>query len=74
MAWPFLIPISAIVCTFGFLTVVAVLRFVLRIMDRRSRTLTADEERMLQELWRGIQKMETRIGNLETILIHREQK
>lgn len=35
---------------------------------KSSRTLSGDEQRMLEELWQDAQKMESRINALETIL------
>lgn len=35
---------------------------------RAARTLTAADEKMLEELWAGIRRMEDRIATLETIL------
>lgn len=35
---------------------------------KSSRTLSGDEQRMLEELWHDAQKMESRINALETIL------
>ncbi len=40
---------------------------------RGSRVFSEDEGQMLQDLWTGIQKMEGRIGNLETILLERSK-
>ena len=35
---------------------------------KSSRTLSGDEQRMLEDLWQDAQKMESRINALETIL------
>jgi phage shock protein B len=35
---------------------------------KSSRTLSRDEQKMLEELWQDAQKMESRINALETIL------
>jgi len=35
---------------------------------KSSRTLSGDEQRMLEELWQDAQRMESRINALETIL------
>lgn len=35
---------------------------------KSSRSLSRDEQRMLEELWQDAQKMESRINTLETIL------
>lgn len=40
---------------------------------RRARILSDEEGRALQELWKGLQGMEDRIANLETILMDRER-
>lgn len=40
---------------------------------RRQRTLTNDEGEVLEQVWDGLQKMEDRINNLETIMLHRQK-
>ena len=40
---------------------------------RRQRTLTNDEGEVLEQVWDGLQKMEDRINNLETIMLHRKK-
>jgi phage shock protein B len=48
------------------LPLVVVLHYVTK--WKSSRTLSNDEQKMLEELWRDAQKMESRINTLETIL------
>lgn len=57
----FMIIIAAVV-----LPLVAILHYVTK--WKSSRTLSGDEQRMLEELWQDAQKMESRINALETIL------
>jgi phage shock protein B len=57
----FLIIVAAVV-----LPLVVVLHYVTK--WKSSRTLSGDEQRMLEELWQDAQKMESRINALETIL------
>jgi phage shock protein B len=48
------------------LPLVVVLHYVTK--WKSSRGLSNDEQKMLEELWRDAQKMESRINTLETIL------
>jgi phage shock protein B len=48
------------------LPLVVVLHYVTK--WKSSRTLSNDEQKMLEDLWRDAQKMESRINTLETIL------
>jgi phage shock protein B len=57
----FLIIIAAVV-----LPLVVILHYMTK--WKSSRTLSGDEQRMLEELWQDAQKMESRINALETIL------
>jgi len=57
----FLIIVAAVV-----LPLVVILHYVTK--WKSSRTLSGDEQRMLEELWQDAQKMESRINALETIL------
>jgi phage shock protein B len=41
---------------------------------KRGETLGKDEGKILQDLWEGIQKMENRVENLETILISQQKQ
>ena len=40
---------------------------------RDSRSLNTEEGEILQDIWQGLQKMEDRIVNLETIMINRDK-
>ncbi len=57
----FMIIIAAVV-----LPLAVILHYVTK--WKSSRTLSGDEQRMLEELWQDAQKMESRINALETIL------
>jgi len=57
----FLIIVAAVV-----LPLVVILHYTTK--WKSSRTLSGDEQRMLEELWQDAQKMESRINALETIL------
>lgn len=57
----FMIIVAAVV-----LPLVVLLHYVTK--WKSSRTLSGDEQRMLEELWQDAQKMESRINALETIL------
>lgn len=57
----FMIIIAAVV-----LPLAVILHYVTK--WKSSRTLSNDEQRMLEELWQDAQKMESRINALETIL------
>jgi phage shock protein B len=57
----FLIILAAVV-----LPLVVILHYVTK--WKSSRTLSGDEQRMLEELWQDAQRMESRINALETIL------
>lgn len=48
------------------LPLVVILHYVTK--WKSSRTLSGDEQRMLEDLWQDAQKMESRINALETIL------
>jgi phage shock protein B len=48
------------------LPLVVILHYVTK--WRSSRSLSRDEQKMLEELWQDAQKMESRINALETIL------
>lgn len=53
-----------------FMTVILPLVIVLHYVTkwRESRTLSKEEEKMLEDLWSSAQRMESRINSLETIL------
>ena len=57
----FMIILAAVV-----LPLVLILHYVTK--WKSSRTLSGDEQRMLEELWQDAQRMESRINALETIL------
>lgn len=70
--WVFIIVMVSILGGFAFLIVCAVGFFRLLQGRRSARELSREESRMLQDIWNGLQKMETRVSNLETILISRD--
>jgi len=53
-----------------FMSVILPLVIVLHYVTkwRESRTLSKEEEKMLEDLWSSAQRMESRINSLETIL------
>jgi phage shock protein B len=63
-----LIPIVAIIC--GTIILVAPFIIVMHYMTRwrASKGLSADDERLLEDLWRTAQALEKRIETMETIL------
>lgn len=69
----FVLSIVAMGCGTAIIIVFMVMLFSLIGGKRKGRTLTEDEGAMIQDLWNGIQKMEERINNLETILLHRKK-
>lgn len=74
---PFIIALTAIVCGTILMALLFILMFIGSVKKTKkrgkSRDLSEDEGQMLQEVWDGIQKMETRIENLETILLSKEK-
>lgn len=70
----FVIALVGTIGLFIFLFVVAFGFFRLSLKRRDSRSLSSEEGRQLQEIWEGLQKMEERIHNLETILIRQERR
>lgn len=56
----------AIVFVVCVLPLVIILHYVTK--WKSTRTLSTDDEKMLEELWENAQKMESRINSLETIL------
>lgn len=73
-AFTFIIALVGTVGLFIFLLVVTIGFFRMSLRRRDSRSLSAEEGRMLVEIWDGLQKMEARIDNLETILIGKERR
>jgi phage shock protein B len=55
-----------------FMTIVAPLWLVLHYVTRwrATKTLSAEDEKMLVDLWQSAKRMEERIRSLETILDH----
>lgn len=67
--WIFIIAMAGVVGVFTFLTVCALSVFRLIEGRRSTRQLSREEDRLLRDIWDGLQKMESRVTNLETILI-----
>ena len=62
-----LIPLAAVVLSLGLVAPLAIfMHYFTR--WRTSRGLSADDERLLDELWRTAQALEKRIETMETIL------
>jgi phage shock protein B len=69
--------VIALVSTVGgiaFLIVTVTLIYKLIARRQDSRILNDEEGRMLQEIWLGLEKMDQRVANLETILIQKDRK
>ena len=62
-AWPFIVAIVAII-------VIGLPSMVMHYMTewRKAKTPTADDERLVDDLWRSAQRLERRVEALETIL------
>ncbi len=64
-----LIPLAAVVLSLGLVAPLAIfMHYFTR--WRTSKGLSADDERLLDELWRTAQALEKRIETMETILRH----
>jgi len=55
-------------------TILGSIRIIRGGVSRKSRKLEADEAGMIQELYQGLSKMESRVEALETLLLDRERK
>ena len=66
----FSIPLVLIVCV----TVLLAIKMLRRGGPRSAATQQADEARLIQDLHRGLRKMEERVEALETILLEHERK
>ena len=71
----FVIAVVGIACGTGVVIVFMCLIFSLitRQKTRQNQGLNEDEGEMVQDLFQGLQRMEGRIENLETILLRREK-
>jgi phage shock protein B len=69
----FIVAVVAIICGTVIVVVFMGMLFSLVRGRRKGRNISEDEGAMIQDLWNGIQKMEQRINNLETILLHRQK-
>jgi len=52
--------------------IVAIIKLLKSDGSARSRRLNEEETRIMQEIYRGLEKMEKRVETLETILLERE--
>lgn len=62
-AWPYIVAIVAIV-VIGLPSMI--MRYVTEM--KKMKTLTPDDERLVEDLWRTAQRLERRVDALETIL------
>ncbi|MDZ4860862.1 MAG: phage-shock protein [Candidatus Hydrogenedentes bacterium] len=72
-----MIPIVAILCVFGTIGLVIVLRIVKTIFGSNepgSRASNIDEAKLIQDVYHGLLKMEERVEALETLLLERERE
>ena len=74
MTEAFMILISAIIlfAVVGLVAIILCIRFVMRYRENRELTGGKDELGMMQEIYAGLQRMESRVEALETILLERE--
>lgn len=70
----FVITLAAIIAGTLIICVPIVMVFWMVAKRRDNRMLNSQEERLLRETFEGLQKMEDRINNLETILLDAERK
>lgn len=69
----FVLSIVSIACGTAIVIVFMAMMFSVFKNRGRGRSMTNEEGEMLQDIWKGLQKMEERITNLETILLHRKK-
>jgi len=55
-------------------TILTVIKIFRGGVSRKSQKLEADEAGMIQEIYQGLSKMESRVEALETLLLDRERK
>ncbi len=55
-------------------TILAVIRLAQGGLSRKSREARSEEARMVQEMYRGLSRMEERVSALETILMDKQRK
>lgn len=73
-----LLPLFVVCVVFG--SIVAAIALVCWTIVRlvsggtRSQSVSAEESRMIQELYQGLSKMEQRLESLETLLLDRDKK
>ena len=70
-----MIPIVAILCLFGVIGLIIVLKIVGTIFGSNepgSRASNVDEAKLIQDIYHGLLKMEERVDALETLLLERE--
>ncbi|HRI89945.1 MAG TPA: phage-shock protein [Candidatus Hydrogenedentes bacterium] len=72
-----MIPIVGILCIFGVIGLLIVLRIVRTIFganESGNRESNVDEAKLIQDIYHGLLKMEERVEALETLLLEREKK
>jgi phage shock protein B len=70
----FVLALVGIICGTVFLCLPVILLIQLIKRRKENRSLNDEESELLQELWDGIQKMDDRMTNLETIVLSQSQK
>jgi phage shock protein B len=70
----FVLALVSIICGTIFLCLPVILLIQLIKRRKENRSLNDEESELLQELWDGIQKMDDRMTNLETIVLSQSQK
>jgi phage shock protein B len=55
-------------------TILMAIKLITGGVSRKSRTEQSEEARMIQEIYRGLTRMEERVEALETILLDRDRK
>jgi phage shock protein B len=65
------VAIVFISCATVVIIIFLMLYFKVATKQERSRSLSPEDSQTIEETWEGLQKMEDRIANLETILMHR---
>jgi len=68
------LPLFLIGCAFAVLIVLILAVVWLLSRWASSRSLSDEESKMVLELWTGLQKMESRMANLETIFLDRSRE
>ena len=70
----FVLSIVFIVVGLPVICIAWIVKMSLEGSPRRTKKMDADETKIIQEIYRGLNKMEERIDALETILLEQEEK